>query len=90
MVGKTTPPGCVVGVLALLPGGVSAAGVFGLIRWSAWPPADRHFDHVFRTLLGTAGGGLLGAFLLIYLSIRVHCVTDCRRYDPGDSENMKW
>ncbi len=89
-VNKSTPAGCVIGTLALLPGGVFAAGMFGLIKWFLLPLDGRHFDPVFRTLCCATGGGALGVFLLMFIAIRVLRSTDFRGYDPNDSENMKW
>ncbi|MEO5916826.1 MAG: hypothetical protein ABIS50_21540 [Luteolibacter sp.] len=89
---KSTPAGCFIGTLAILPGGVMAAGGFGLVKWFVLPADARHFDHVFWTLLGATAGGLLGVGLLLAVAIRVLRATDFRNYDPNDPDRtrLKW
>jgi len=89
-VNKGTPAGCFIGTLALLPGGVSVAGVFGLIKWWNLPLDHRQFDRVFWTLAGATAGGALGVFLLTFIAIRIHRTTDYRNYDPNQNPNLWW
>jgi hypothetical protein len=47
---QSTPAGCVVGVLAIVPGAVAALGWVGLVRWLLLPVLRRHFDAGFWLL----------------------------------------
>jgi hypothetical protein len=89
---QSTPGGCLIGTLALLPGGVALLGLIGLVKWFLLPVAQRHIDDRFwivtaALLLGTA---LTSA--MVYLSIKGLRATDFRRYDSRDPDrtNLKW
>ena len=89
---KSTPAGCLIGTLALVPAAISVAGGWGLIQWYHLPPDDRHVDRLFWSFAGALGGGALAAILLLAFAIRVLRATDFRDYDPNDPDRtgLKW
>ena len=89
---QSSPAGCVVGVLAIVPGSVAALGWFGRVRWFLFPVVRRHFDAGFWLLLQTALIGSLVAIGLVWLAIRILRSTDFRGYDSRDpdEQDLKW
>ncbi|MEO5715004.1 MAG: hypothetical protein ABIT37_16115 [Luteolibacter sp.] len=81
---RKSPPGCVIGVLAVLPGIVSVTGVCGLIRWYHLPPEMRHFDQLFYKLAAVTVIGSLVTILVCFIAIRVHRATDYEDYNRRD------
>lgn len=89
---QSTPGGCFIGTLAILPGGVAALGFAGLIKWLQLPVSSRHVDAGFWTFAAAACIGSLIAIGLVYLSIRILRATDFRGYDSRDPDrrNLRW
>jgi heme/copper-type cytochrome/quinol oxidase subunit 2 len=89
---QSTPGGCLIGTLALLPGGVALLGLIGLIKWYLLPVAQRHIDDRFWILVTALMLGTVVSSAMVYLSIKCIRATDFRRYDSRDPDhtNLKW
>lgn len=89
---QSTPGGCFIGVIAIVPLSIAALGGFGLLKWIQLPAAQRNFDARFWMFAGAGVIGALAAAGILYLSIRVLRATDFRNYDSRDpdNKNLKW
>jgi hypothetical protein len=89
---QSTPGGCLIGTLALLPGGVALLGLIGLAKWFLLPGAQRHIDDRFWILVTALMLGTVVFSAMVYLSIKLIRATDFRRYDSRDPDhtNLKW
>ena len=89
---QSTPGGCFIATLAILPGGVATLGLWGFVKWVGLPVAVRHVDSRFWTFAAAFFIGSAVALGLILLSIRILRSTDFRGYDSRDPDrkNLKW
>ncbi len=89
---QSTPGGCLIGTLALLPGGVALLGLIGLVKWFLLPVAQRHIDDRFWIVTAAVLLGTALAAVLIYFSIKCLRATNFHRYDSRDPDrtNLKW
>ena len=89
---QSTPAGCFIGSIAIVPLLVAGLGALGLYRWWALPVESRHFDQRFWLLVGALVGGLLVACLIIIIAARILRATDLKAYDSRDPAQpfLKW
>ena len=89
---QSTPAGCFIGTLALIPLLLASLGAWGLYRWCALPMQSRHVDQRFWLLLGALIGGLFAAFLIMVMAVRILRATDFKSYDSRDPSQpfLKW
>jgi|688.fasta_scaffold516816_1 hypothetical protein len=89
---QSTPAGCFIGGFALFPFVYAIIGSVGLYKWAMLPVVDRHFDGRFWHLSGAIFFGLLGTFVILYISYRMLKSVDLRTYESRDPDqpNVKW
>lgn len=89
---QSTPGGCLIGLFALLPGGVALLGFIGLVQWFFLPVAQRHIDTRFWILIAAFFVGCALAAAMLYFASKVLRATDFRKYDSRDPDrtNLKW
>jgi amino acid transporter len=89
---QSTPAGCFIGAISIVPLLFAGLGAFGLYRWWALPVESRHFDQRFWFLVGAVIGGLLVACFIIVIAVRILRATDLKAYDSRDPSQpfLKW
>ncbi len=89
---QSTPAGCFIGALAVLPLMLSAVAGYGLWQWWHLPLKSRHVDENFRLLIGMLAGGLFWSLAMMIWAFRVLGATDFKGYDSRDPKqsNLKW
>ena len=89
---QSTPAGCVIGVLALIPFASFVIGVWGLVKWFSLASDQREINTYFWAMTVAAGIGLLVTVLMIWFSFRTLRSTDYRGYDSRDPDesDLKW
>ncbi len=89
---QSTPAGCVIGLLALIPFASLVIGVWGLVRWISLAPDQREINTYFWTMTVAASVGLLLTSLMVWFSLRTLRSTDYRDYDSRDPDegDLKW
>lgn len=89
---QSTPGGCVIGAIALIPAVISGLGIWGMIVWLQLPAESHHFDTRFWVMLSAIVIGGLLTVILAWISYRSLKSTDFTDYDSKDpnNTNMKW
>jgi|GEM_PF-1720258 len=89
---QSTPAGCFIGALAVVPLMASAVAGYGIFQWWYLPVKSRHVDENLWLLVAILVGGVLAALALAAFACRVLRATDFRHYDSRDpnESNLKW
>ena len=89
---QSTPGGCVIGLLAVIPATFFGFGIWGLVKWLRLPTESQHVNTYFWTMLGVIVAGALCTGCLVWVAYRLIRSADFRGYDSRDPDNtnMKW
>ena len=89
---QSTPAGCFIGALAVVPLMASVVAGYGFYQWCHLPVKSRHVDENFWVLVSVLVCGVLLALALAVIARRVLRSTDFRGYDSRDpsESNLKW
>jgi hypothetical protein len=82
-----SPLGCVVGVIALFPLGLSGIGIYGWATWYSLPENKRP-EGMLPLWVSCTAGGLAVSLLLFWISIRILRRTNWRSFDRNKSASQ--
>ena len=89
---QSTPGGCFLGFLGLLPASFGVIGIWGMLKWITLPDGSRSVDALFWMIVAALTVGWGGAAILWFWAIRALRNTDFRGYNSRDPDRtgLKW